>query len=173
MGFLGSPLVHLIPRYLKLLPALLPLYAYLYNSAWACVSTNMTNTLNALGIIKTTFKLMVMWTALTWVLMPVLGIYRGYLGVSLAVALIATSSIVTVIAVRRQIRFSLPAAFRTSLISAFVLSLSLFFLTRFATNLTNIVFISLAGGLIYFASVILLEGRSFLTQTISYFKGHA
>ncbi len=173
MGFLGSPLVHLIPRYLKWLPALLPLYAYLYNSAWACVSTNLTNTLNALGKIKTTFKLMVMWTALTWVLMPVLGIYKGYLGVSLAVALIATSSVVTVIAVRRQIKFSLPAAFRTSLISAFVLSLSLFFLTRFATNLTNIVFISLAGGLIYFASVILLEGRSFLTQTISYFKGHA
>ena len=102
-----------------------------------------------------------------------LGIYKGYLGVSLAVALIATSSVVTVIAVRRQIKFSLPAAFRTALISSLLLSLSLLFLTRFATNLTNIVFISLAGGLIYFASVILLEGRSFLTQTISYFKGHA
>jgi len=173
MGFLGSPLVHLIPRYLKWLPALLPLYAYLYNSAWACVSTNLTNTLNALGKIKTTFKLMIMWTALTWILMPTLGIYRGYLGVSLAVALIATSSVVTVIAVRRSIKFSLPGSFRTALISSLVLTLALFFLTRFATSLTNIVFISLSGGLIYFASVTLLEGRAFLTQTISYFKGHA
>ncbi len=170
MGFLGSPLVHLIPRYLKWLPALLPLYAYLYNSAWACVSTNLTNTLNALGKIKTTFKLMVMWTVLTWALMPTLGIYRGYLGVSLAVALIATSSVVTVIAVRRHIRFNLPAAFRTALFSSLVLSLSLLFLNRFATSLANIVFISAAGGLIYFASVVLLEGKSFVIQTISFFR---
>ena len=116
---------------------------------------------------------MLMWTALTWILMPALGIYRGYLGVSLAVALIATSSVVTVIAVRRSIKFSLPGSFRTALISSLVLTLALFFLTRFATSLTNIVFISLSGGLIYFASVTLLEGRAFLTQTISYFKGHA
>ncbi len=170
MGFLGGPLVHLIPRYLKWLPALLPLYAYLYNSAWACVSTNLTNTLNALGKIKTTFKLMVMWTGLTWVLMPALGIYRGYLGVSLAVALIATSSVVTIIAVRRSIKFSLPGSFRTALISSLVLALALFFLTRFATSLANIVFISFAGGLIYFASVFLLEGKAFVVQTISFFK---
>jgi O-antigen/teichoic acid export membrane protein len=173
MGFLASPLIHIIPRYLKWLPALVPLYIYLYNSAWACVSTSLTNTLNALGKIKTTSKLMIMWVALTWGLMPLLGIYRGYLGVSFAVGLIATSSIITVFAVRRHVQFSLLSSFRTSTLSSLALALSLFILNPLAFDLPRIALISLIGAIVYFATIYLLEGKVFIKQTLSYLAlGH-
>jgi len=170
MAMLANPLVHIIPRYLKWLPALIPLYFYVYNSAWACVSTSLTNTLNALGKIKTTFKLMVMWVVLTWLFMPTLGLYKGYLGVSLAVGLIATSSIVTVIAVRRHIRFSLSAAFRTSIISSLAMLVFLVAVSRFASNILAVGAIAVSSGLVYLFTVYLLEGKEFMKVTLSYFK---
>lgn len=170
MAVLANPLVHIIPRYLKWLPALIPLYFYIYNSAWACVSTSLTNTLNALGKIKTTFKLMVMWVVLTWLFMPILGWYRGYLGVSLAVGLIATSSLVTIIAVRKHIRFSISAAFKTSIISSLVMLFYLLALSRFATNIYMIGVLAVTSCLIYFFSVYLLEGKQFIKVSLGYFK---
>lgn len=173
MALLANPLVHVIPRYLKWLPALIPLYFYVYNSAWACVSTSLTNTLNALGKIKTTFKLMVMWVVLTWLFVPILGWFRGYLGVSLAVGLIATSSLVTVVAVRRYIKFSLSAAFRTSVIASAAMFIYLFILSRFAGNIWSIFGLGLSSGFVYLITVYLLEGKEFMKVTLSYFKsGH-
>lgn len=173
MAVLANPLVHIIPRYLKWLPALIPLYFYVYNSAWACVSTSLTNTLNALGQIKTTFKLMVMWVVLTWLFMPTLGWYRGYLGVSLAVGLIATSSLVTVIAVRRHIKFSLSTAFKTSIISSLAMLSYLLIFSRFATNIYMVGILAVTSSLIYLISIYLLEGKEFIKVSLSYFKsGH-
>jgi len=173
MAMLANPLVHLIPRYLKWLPAIIPLYFYVYNSAWACVSTSLTNTLNALGKIKTTFKLMVMWVILTWIFIPVLGWYRGYLGVSLAVGLIATSSVVTVIAVRKHIKFSLTKSFRTSLISSTAMITFLVVTTRFITNIWHVFALTIASAMVYFTTVYLLEGKQFIKVSLSYFKsGH-
>ncbi len=170
MAMLANPLVHIIPRYLKWLPAIIPLYFYVYNSAWACVSTSLTNTLNALGKIKTTFKLMVMWVVLTWLFIPALGWYGGYLGVSLAVGLIATSSIATVIVVRKHIKFSLTAAFRTSLIASTVMAAILLFLIPFATNILTVAGLAVTSGIVYVLAIYLLEGKEFLKVTLSYFK---
>ncbi len=170
MAILANPLVHIIPRYLKWLPALIPLYFYVYNSAWACVSTSLTNTLNALGKIKTTFKLMVMWVVLTWLFMPVLGWYRGYLGVSLAVGLIATSSVVTVIAVRKHIQFSLSAAFRTSFIASAVMTVFLLLFVRLVTNIYQVGILTALSAIVYITIIYLLEGKEFLKVTLSYFK---
>lgn len=173
MALIASPLVHIIPRYLKWLPALVPLYFYVYNSAWACVSTSLTNTLNALGKIKTTFKLMVMWTSLTWLFMPTLGLKFGYLGVSLAVGIIATSSFVTILAVRRHIRFSFTTAFKTSLLASSAMLSFLVLTIHFVNNVATVVLMSALSALIYFGAVYSLEGKAFLKETLSYFKtGH-
>lgn len=129
VGFsvLASDLVQIIPRYLKWQPAILALYLYCFNSAWAVVSTSMTNLLNAVGKIKTTFKLMVMWLALTWGLMPVLGIKFGYNGVAVAASMIATSSIVAIYLARKHVRFDLIYAVGKPLFAAGVMGLIVHF----------------------------------------------
>lgn len=103
--------VRLFPQYHKWELALLPLALYCFNSALASVSTTLTNTLNAIGKVKINTYLMIMWTALTWILTPALAIKYGFLGVSYAVALISLTSIIPVFLVMRYIRFSISSSF--------------------------------------------------------------
>ena len=79
-----GPFVQLVPDYQKWATAVLPLQLFAFNGAWAAISTPLTNAFNAIGKIKLTFKLMILWTALTWILTPLLAIQYGYLGAAVA-----------------------------------------------------------------------------------------
>jgi len=170
MGFFALPLVHLIPRYTKWLPALIPLYIYLYNSAWASISTSLTNLLNATGHIKQTFKLMLMWTGLTWTAMPFLALKFGYLGVAYAVAIIATSSIVTIFMARKYVHFSLLNILKTPLAATFLMASFLSFTIRFGTSFSSLIVIGIISAATYLGTIILIEGISFFANTFNYFK---
>jgi len=156
IGFsiLASDLVKIIPRYLKWQPALLALYLYCFNSAWAVVSTSMTNLLNAIGKIKTTFKLMIMWLVLTWVLMPVLGLKFGYNGVALASAVIAFSSVIAVYFARQSIDFDLVSTVGKPLLASFLMGIIIFI---FRPNFINLSFSILVRILVGVVSYLLIS----------------
>lgn len=86
------PLVQLVDRYQKWQPALLSLVLFSLSIGWGAISTPLTNTLNAIGHINTTLKLMMLWTGLTWVLTPVLVWQLGFNGVAIAAFAIAFTS---------------------------------------------------------------------------------
>jgi len=155
MAFLANPLVHIIPKYTKWLPALIPFYFYLYNAAWACVSTSLTNALNAVGKIKVTFKLMIMWTTLTWATMPFLAVKFGYLGISYAAGIIATSSVVTLLLARRHIVFNIFSSLKSSILSSLALGVILFFVSSHVSNVYRLIASIILGGLVYFAFILL------------------
>jgi O-antigen/teichoic acid export membrane protein len=165
MGLLARPLVNIIPRYTKWLPALIPLYLYLYNASWAAVSTSLTNALNAVGKIKVTFKLMIMWVSLTWAFMPVLALKYGYLGVSYAAGIIATSSLVAILVSRKHLKFSLTTSLKSSVLSSLGLFIYLIPLRNLATSVFSISLISLGGMLIFILLVLIIEGKDFFTKT--------
>lgn len=126
---IAPALTQVIPRYEKWQPALVSLALFGINALWASLSTTLTNTLNATGRIKTSLKLMVMWTALTWTLTPLLVIWIGYNGVALASALTATTSIIAVYLVKRIISIEVlpnvtPPLMATASMGAFVYALS-------------------------------------------------
>lgn len=170
MGFFALPLVNIIPKYTKWLPALIPLYIYLYNSAWASISTSLTNLLNATGHIKSTFKLMLMWTGLTWATMPFLALKFGYLGVSYAVVIIATSSFMTILLAKKYVHFNLSNILKTPLAATFLMSSFLTFSIHFGNSILNLIVIGLVSVIIYFGTITLMEGISFYHETINYFK---
>ena len=169
MGFLAKPLIEIIPKYTKWLPALIPLYLYLYNASWATVSTSLTNALNAVGKIKVTFKLMLMWVSLTWALMPALAIKYGFVGVSYAAGIIATSSIVAILAAKKHIKFSLVSSLKSPVLSSIGLSLYLILVHPFTTSVSKITIISLGGITIFIGLVMLIEGKTFISKTIKLF----
>ena len=170
MGFFALPLINIIPQYAKWLPALIPLYIYLYNSAWASISTSLTNLLNATGHIKSTFKLMLMWTGFTWLTMPFLSLKFGYLGVSYAVAIIATSSFITILLARKYVHFNLLNIFKTPLAATFLMSSFLVFTIQYGNSFTRLIIIGLFSALIYFGTIILIEGKVFFKNTLNYFR---
>jgi O-antigen/teichoic acid export membrane protein len=170
MAFFSVPLVNLIPHYTKWLPAIIPLYFYLFNAAWASISTMLTNALSATGHIKTTFKLMIMWTGLTWALYPILAGKYGYLGVSYAVGIIALSSIFSIIALKRQVNFNLTQSFRTPIICSLILAAFCYLVRYQVISVITLILFMLIGVLLYLSVAVILEGRDFFRKTLNYFK---
>lgn len=96
-------LVEIIPKYIKWSPALFALSILTITSALAAITTPLTNTLNAIGKISTTFKLMVMWTTLTWIFVPGLAVVYGLNGAAFGFTLVGLSSFVALYLVSKYI----------------------------------------------------------------------
>jgi len=171
LGFLAGPLVSIIPRYEKWAVALFALYFYAINSAWGAVTTPLTNALAAVGRIKTVFKLMIMWTTLTWLLFPFLAIQYGYNGVALASALVATSSIVAIWITKKIIEFDFWSSINKPLFTSLAMGILLFFLTPFlAKNILGIVSLAIFGAVVYFGLIYLTVGQEFIDDAKKIFS---
>lgn len=101
IALIAPDIINLIPKYTKWLPALIPLYFYSINAGIASVTTPLTNAFNAVGKITLTTKFMIMWTALTWILFPILTIKFGLIGTSVATLLVGISSVVVWVAAKK------------------------------------------------------------------------
>lgn len=97
------PLTQVVEKYNKWEPAVVSFILFALSIAWAAISTPLVNTLNAIGKIDITLKLMVMWTTLTWILTPLLVWKFGFNGVSLASFIISFTSVLSIYYVRKII----------------------------------------------------------------------
>jgi len=104
LSVLAFPMTELIPKYAKWQPAIPSLYFFCINVAFAAISSPLVNTMNAIGKINNTLKLMMMWTVLTWTLTPVAVYMFSFTGVAVASALIAASSYATVWMVKKYVK---------------------------------------------------------------------
>lgn len=111
-----------------------------------------------------------MWTGLTWVIMPILSIKFGYMGVAYSTALIATSSIVTIYMAKKHVEFSLINIIKTPILSLVPMTLWLFLSVSSITSYLSLLTVIMSSALIYFISILILEGKVFFTETLSYFK---
>lgn len=125
--FIAPLLTEIIPKYSKWQPALLALTLIAFNSAWAAVTTPLTNMLNAVGQIKITFKLMIMWTILTWIFVPALAINFGVNGAALGYAIVGASSLVAIIAANRKVKLNILSIILKLLASSAVMGIALFY----------------------------------------------
>ncbi len=105
MSVFITPLIIVIPDYHKWLPAVPSLIFFSLSIAWSAISTPLTNTLNAIGEINKTLKLMILWTTLTWALTPVLIFIYGFDGVAIAAFVISFSSFLSVYYVKKEVSF--------------------------------------------------------------------
>jgi len=156
-------IVSVLPRYSKWEVGLLPLALFCFNSGLAAISTPLTNALNALGKVKINTYLMVMWTALTWLLTPYLAIRFGYLGVAYATAVIALSSVVPVLIVHRLVGFSLTKSLAAPTVGvAVMLPVTLFLVAALPRTMPNLVVTILASAIVYLVVCLGLVGRQLI-----------
>lgn len=163
---LAPLLVHIVPRYLKWEPALIPLYLVGVNTIFAAITTQLTNLLNAVGKIKTTFKLMVMWTVLTWLFIPFLAIRFGVNGAAFGYSLLGLSSVVAIIVVYRF----LPFSFSRSFLKPFFASVIMFFVVLILRSVLPLSFLSfivlVAAGIITYTILIYLFVGDLLKEDV-------
>ena len=163
VGFLilAPSLTLIIPRYEKWIPALIPLYILGIDTMFATVTTQLTNTLNAVGKITTTFRLMIMWTALAWAIIPFLAIRGGFVGASIGYAIVSSSSVVAIYLTKKYVDFSLtksvlPAAAGTAIMATVLLMIRSFV----PVSMFWVVVMGVAGLFVYMVSMRIIVGDS-------------
>lgn len=156
---LSPIIVRVIPRYEKWIPALLPLAFLSVNSIFAAFTTQLTNLLNAIGKIKTTTILMIMWAGLTWLLVPALSIKFGVNGASFGYGLVGASSLVALYFARKSVKFSVTDGILKPLYGAIFMSVILIILRRFLpVNSYSLWILTIVGVVVYGVSMLVIIG---------------
>ena len=105
MSIFILPLISVFDQFAKWQPSIPSFILFTLGIGWAAISTPLTNTLNAIGHINTSLKLMIFWTILTWVVTPICIILFGFNGVALASFIIACTSFIPIMLVQRIVPF--------------------------------------------------------------------
>ncbi|OGV93060.1 hypothetical protein A3B57_01795 [Microgenomates group bacterium RIFCSPLOWO2_01_FULL_47_10] len=166
MGVMARPLTEVVEKYAKWQPALPSLYFFIVNVLWSSLSTPLTNAINAIGKIKITLKLMMMWTSLTWILTIPLVIKYGFIGVSIAAALVSCTSIITIIIAKKLIGISVIANVGWQFVASCIMGSVLYFFKDFTSASLGRFILGIIGGMgLYGLTIFLLMPKKLLFET--------
>lgn len=144
-----NPMTALIPKYSKWTPAIFAFYLYTISAILSSFSSPLVNALNAIGKIKTTLALMIFWTALTWILVPILSLNIGFNGAAIAAAIISTTAVIPIILVRKIVYFPIAASLYKPFISSLIIILPIFFILNNNLNWITAVIALVSGISVY------------------------
>ncbi len=151
-------LTEIIPKYNKWNPALTALALISITSAFAAVTTPLTNMLNAIGKISLTFKFMVMWTSLTWILIPFLSLKYGINGAGLGFAIVGASSVFAIIKASEFIEINYFNYVGKPLLAAVLMGVLIFIVRGLlAYTFTSLIILGILGLFSYSVLIIILE----------------
>lgn len=167
MAAIASEFIMLVPRYQKWEPALPLLYLFGINAIFSAISTTFTNALFATGRPKIVLKFMVFWTSATWLLTYPLVRHYGYLGVGIASAIVASTSLGTIYFVKKEI----PIKVGKNVLGPLLISLLMYFSMRFLSSILHpsfpsLILIMITGGLIYLISSFAVFRRSLINDAL-------
>ena len=157
---LSPTLVAIIPKYIKWSPALFALSVLTITSALAAITTPLTNTLNAIGKITLTFKLMVMWTVLTWVFVPALAVLYGVNGAAIGFSLVGLSSFIALYLVAKHVDINYSQSVGKPILAAALMGLFVFIVrSLFPVSIQQVLGMGVTGLVSYAAAIFILEPK--------------
>lgn len=144
----------------KMSPALPGFYLFAFSTFWAVISSTFTNILNATGYIKTTLRLMVMWTVLTWLLTPLLVYLYGFIGVGLASFIISFTSVATIILVKRILVVKVFDSLYLPVLSSVIMAGVIYLLSNYFIRNGLTLAITIGLGIFLYATLIYFFGKN-------------
>ena len=161
LNVLFPVIIQVIPRYLKWEPLYIPLMFLSANAAIGAFTSQFTNTLNAIGKIKTTFKFMIMWTVLSWGLIPLMSLKNGFVGAAQAHFLVSLSSFFVYFVLKKKVDFEGFYALGKPFIASFIMGLSLILLREtLSYDFFGLTIMIISGSSIYAITLYLTAGKS-------------
>jgi O-antigen/teichoic acid export membrane protein len=134
----------------KWLPAEQLVYLFIFGAFWASLSTPATILLNAVGQVKISLKLMVMWTILEWVITPLTTWYFGFVGFGISYGIISLTSIIPLVIIKRKFDIAIWSNVRAPLILSIVMSIPVYFIAQnFVHNFLQLLLVAGSGAVIY------------------------
>jgi O-antigen/teichoic acid export membrane protein len=157
--------MQIIPKYHQWLPAALPLTLLAVNVLFAAVTTQLTNLLNAIGKIKITSFLMVMWTVLTWIFVPFLAYRHGANGAAFGYALVGASSVVAIFIVKKYVNFSLTQSALKPLLASLAMGITMLVLrSLLPQSFYSLGILVIMGVVVYFVVILTLVGLTLVND---------
>jgi O-antigen/teichoic acid export membrane protein len=120
--FAIAPLVYIIPKYIKWEPALISLYIFAISSILASYSSTLINALNAIGKIKTTLILMIVWTICTWIFIPAFIGFIGFNGFALSNLFISLTFFIPILILKKEVQFRIILFVYKPLIASIIMA---------------------------------------------------
>lgn len=171
IALLSPLLIKIVPRYDKWSLAILPIIFISLNFAFAAATTQLTNLLNAIGKIKITFYLMIMWTLLTWIFIPFLAYKFGVNGASIGYSIVGASSVIAILIAKKYVNFSIYDSIIKPLIGTVVMSIVVIALRKYLdVSLNSMLVLAGIGVVAYGSSMISMVGMSLLEDAKKSFK---
>lgn len=144
-------------------PAILSLIFFCLNAMVSSVSGVLVNVLDATGKVKTTLKLMVLWTILTWTLTPIAIFLWGYNGVAIASFMVTLTVFITIYLVKRIVDFEFVKSIYKSVIATLIMAVFTSLMGRFFINsLFTLIFVIILSGALYGALLYFLAGKEII-----------
>ncbi|HLC94361.1 MAG TPA: oligosaccharide flippase family protein [Patescibacteria group bacterium] len=164
--FVFESVLKIIPGYFtKWGSSLFSFYFFSFSAFFITLTTPFINLFNAIGKVKLSLYFMIMWTAFTWILVPVGIKFFGPNGISIAFFIQSLSFIFVIAIARRYVQFSFENSFKTSFFGVSVMFFYLLIVRLLFSQLGEHVYtyfiISVIGGaLIYFFIVYKRKGNA-------------
>ena len=147
--FYVKPLIHIFTRFLKWEPALFSFYLFTFSSLWASFSSPIVNALNSLGKVKITLLLMVLWTIMTWILVPLLTLTFGFNGMAIASFIISFTGFLPILFLKRYIDFKVISSVYKPFLVTIIMTLPIVIILQFNSSLSGVLFSAAIATLIY------------------------
>lgn len=147
-------------------PAVISLVFFCLNAMVSSLSGVMVTVLDATGRVKTTLKLMVLWTILTWIVTPILIFTIGYNGVAIASFLVTLTIGITVYLLKQVVKFAFIASIYKASLATIIMAIIVYFGAKFlASNILMLLFVISQGALVYLI-VFYLLAKNDISQDI-------
>ena len=150
-------------------PAIFSIVFFCLNAAVSSVSGILVNVLDATGRVKTTLRLMAIWTVLIWILTPLFIYFYGYNGVAVASFLVTTTIFYTIFLVKKIINFNFFSSIFKPLISTILMATLVYIASNiFVKDLLSLIFVILTGGLVYLIMLFVLAGKELKNDLVKF-----
>ena len=174
--FVFDSLVHIVPGYyLKWHLALFSFYFFSLSSFFVSLSTPFINLFNAQGKLKLSIAFMVMWTILTWLLVPWFIKLYGFNGISVAFFVMSLTFIFVFAVAKKMVKFSLLNSiliplFSTIAMGLYLLIVRMAFLDRLHNVFLHVGFSLVGAVVVYFLTLLLLKGKKVYLELFEIIK---
>jgi O-antigen/teichoic acid export membrane protein len=159
------PLTVVFVGYQKWQPAIFSFIFFALSVAWSAISTPLTNTLNAIGKINQTLKLMVFWTLITWILTPIMIWKFNFNGVALSAFLISFTSVLSVIMVKKYVKIEIWKNVWAQLLASALMAVFAYLgMGHWVRSYKNLFIGILLTAAIYAFSFIIFSGKKLLAE---------
>jgi O-antigen/teichoic acid export membrane protein len=168
MSVFIKPLTVVVPSYAKWQPALLSFILFTLSIGWAAISSPLVNTLNAIGKINKTLKLMTIWTVLTWIITPIMIKLYGFNGVAIAAIIISFTSFLPIIYVKRHVMINLwTNIWRQSLAALIMAGAGVVGIPLWSRSLTWLLLGMMSMGALYVLALLVLGWKKIKAEVAS------